>query len=442
MSDETRRPAAAPAPLPDAANLEWLRKRARRRLRELKRTRPDARLADAQLDVARHHGFPSWRALKAHVDALTLHGQLFDAARAGDVARLTALLDAHPDALHARAKPYEWTLLHAAAHAGQLAAVELLLQRGLDPNARERGDDTYAMHWAAAAGHLDVVRRLADAGGDVVGRGDDHELEVIGWATCWDGCDDAAHRAVADFLVSRGARHHIFSAIALDLADEVRRIVAADPAALHRRMSRNENHQLPLHFAVQKGRPAMVALLLALGADPLGVDGSGMSAAVDATAPHADRPLMEAIRTLTSAELRSAERGRRPARGSALDLLAALALGEHDTAARLVRENPALLEPDAGVLHLMAKRGDAPAVRWLLQRGADPSGRWSHWDAEVTPLHLAALGGHADVARLLLDAGADPRIRDSKHDGDARDWAEFFRRQEIVDLLATHEARS
>ena len=111
-----------------------------------------------------------------------------------------------------------------------LGGVNLLLDRGLDPNARERGDKTYAMHWAAAAGDLPVVRRLADAGGDVVGRGDDHELEVIGWATCWEDCDDDAHRAVANFLVSRGAKHHIFSAIAMGLGDEVRRIVRRIPA--------------------------------------------------------------------------------------------------------------------------------------------------------------------------------------------------------------------
>jgi len=372
---------------------------------------------------------------------MTDETRLFDAARAGDVDALRAQLDEDPDRLHARSAPYGWTLLHAAAHAGRLATVELLLRRGLDPNAREQGDDTSAMHWAAAAGHPDVVRCLADVGGDVVGHGDDHELEVIGWATCWDGCDDAAHRAVADFLVQRGARHHVFSAIALDLADELRRIVAASPGALSRRMSRNENHQLPLHFAVRMDRPAMVALLLELGADPLGVDGSGMSAAAYATTPHTDRALMQAIRALTSAERRSAERGQRPARGIALDLVAALALGEHETAARLARESPGLLEPAAGVLHLMAKRGDAPAVRWLLQHGADPNGRWDHWDAGVTPLHLAALGGHAEVARALLDAGADPHVRDGKHDGDARGWAEFFGRREILELLAAREAR-
>ena len=192
----------------------------------------------------------------------------FDAARAGDAARLTALLDEKPERLHARVEPYGWTLLHVAAHAGHLPVVDLLLERGLDPNEREHGDRTYAMHWAAAAGHLDVVRRLADAGGDVVGSGDDHGLEVIGWASCWEGCDDDAHRAIVDLLLSRGARHHVFSAVAMDLGDELRRIVAADPAALELPMSRNEGFQHPLHLAARMNRPAMAALLLELGADP------------------------------------------------------------------------------------------------------------------------------------------------------------------------------
>ena len=407
--------------LPDSPDIEWLRKQAKRRLGELRKTAPTARLADAQFDLAKEYGFTSWRALKAHVDSLTVDGRLFEAARSGDVDSLAALLDTYPEKLQVRNRPYEHTLLHLAASAGHLAAVDLLLRRGLDVNAREKGDNTYAMHWAAAAGHLAVVRRLADAGGDVVGRGDDHELEVIGWATGWDGCDDATHRAVADFLVDRGARHNIFSAIAMELANEVRRIVAADPSALARPMSHNEDYQQPLHFAVRKQLPRMVALLLELGADPLARDASGMPAAAYATAPDIDRSVMETLR----------------ARGTT-DLLTMVALGDWEAAAGLLHDNPGLVAPggaSAGVLHLMAKRGDTAAVKWLLDHGVNPSVRWAHWDAEVTPLHLAILGDHPEVVRLLLKAGGDPEIRDSKHDGDARGWAEFFQRREIIELL-------
>jgi ankyrin repeat protein len=369
-------------------------------------------------------------------DSLAVNELVVAAVRAGDTDALSELLDQYPDRLHLRTEPYEQSLLHLAAFAGHLRVVDLLLTRGLDVNVRERGDNTYAMHWAAAAGHLDVVSRLADRGGDVVGHGDDHALDVIGWATCWNGCDDAAHRAVADFLVSRGARHHIFSAIALGLADDVRRLVTADPAALNRRMSRNENHQLPLHFAVRMNQPAMVALLMDLGADPLAVDGSGFTAAAYAMAPDVDRRVMEAIRAMTAAELTSAVRGTRHPRGGPLDLMAALALGAWETATRLVREAPEVLQPaGAGVLHLMAKRNDRAAVQWLLDHGADVNARWNHWDAEVTPLHLAVLGGHAEIVRQLVQAGADPHIRDSKHDSDAIGWAEFFQRADLVQLL-------
>src|SRR5438105_14280900 len=343
MSEQTRGPAPAPLSLPDNPNLDWLRKQAKRRLEELRKADPTAQLAGAQFDLAKQYGFSSWRALKAHVDSLTVEGKLFEAARKGDVDTLTTLLDKYPDKLPARAKPYEWSLLHFAAHHGHLAAVDLLLRRGLDVNTREKGDNTYAMHWAAAAGHLDVVRRLADAGGDVVGHGDDHDLEVIGWATCWSETVDDAHRAIVDVLVRRGARHHIFSAIAMNLGEEVRRIVVADPAMLNRRQSRNEGNQPALHFAVRMNRPQMVALLLELGADPLAVDANGFPAAAYATTPGVDRGIMEAIRAMTAAELLSADRGHRMPNVEPMDVVAALALHDWESAARLTNAKPGVL---------------------------------------------------------------------------------------------------
>ncbi len=352
----------------------------------------------------------------------------FAAAHAGDVEGLRTLLGATTDAevRDARIAPYGWTLLHAAAHGGHLGAVDLLLARGCDPNVREDGDRTYAMHWAAAAGHLPVVQRLADAGGDVVGSGDDHELEVIGWATCWDGGDDTAHRAIADVLIDRGARHHVFSAVALGLEEELRRLAADVPMALQRRQSAHEARQTALHFAVRRNRPRTVALLLELGLDPRAPDADGYPASAYASTPDADRPLAETLR----------------ARG-ALDLPGALALREWDVAARLLTERRAThATPDlrAGALHLMAKRGDTEAMSWLLDQGADPNARWHHWNAEVTPLHLAALFGHAEAAGVLLDAGADPVARDSKHDGDAAGWAEHGGHPQLAQLLVQRAA--
>ena len=213
---------------------------------------------------------------------------------------------------------------------------------------------------------------------------------MIGWATCFDDC----HPDVAAFLLSRGARHHVFSAIACHLVGELR---ATD---VNRRMSRNEDHRLPLQFAVRRRAAGAVARLIELGADPLGVDGSGHIAADYAETPAIDRPAMRRS-AATEAELVSARRGRRAARLARHDVLAALALGDFG-----------LVERPADELPLMAKRGDVAAVLAARARG-EPGRALASLDAEVTALHLAALAGHADVVRILLAHGADPSVHDS-----------------------------
>jgi hypothetical protein len=70
--------------LPARPNLEHLRNEAKRLLQSLRRDDPDARLSDAQLQVARAYGFASWRQLKVHVDERSRQ-RVFEAARAGDV---------------------------------------------------------------------------------------------------------------------------------------------------------------------------------------------------------------------------------------------------------------------------------------------------------------------------------------------------------------------
>jgi len=153
-----------------------------------------------------------------------------------------------------------------------------------------------------------------------------------------------------------------------------------------------------------------------------------------------DRPVNEAIRRLVLAELSGAGGARRIARDGTIALVACLSLDDRATSERLVRDDAGLLR--GGALHLLAKRGDASAVRWMLDHGADPNARWMHWDAEVTPLHLTSFSDCDECARLLLAAGADPRVRDGKHDGDATGWAEHFGREGLRRLLQAHVTAS
>jgi ankyrin repeat protein len=149
---------------------------------------------------------------------------------------------------------------------------------------------------------------------------------------------------------------------------------------------------------------------------------------------------MEKVRGMISVEFLSAQRGERPVRSNPLDLVALLALGEWAMAAQLILENPQLSEAGGGVLHLMAQRNDIKAVKWLLERNADPNARWADGDVELTPLHLAAARGHADVVRVLLAGGADVTIRDTKHGAEAIGWARYFKQPEIVKILEDHAA--
>ena len=152
------------------------------------------------------------------------------------------LLTREPGLAHER---YSGTTgLHAAVNHPE--AVRLLLQHGANPNARDEGDNALPLHFAAGGGPLESVRLLLDAGSDVHGVGDLHQMDVIGWATIF----AEARRDVVDLLVARGACHHVFTAIALGDVDLLRRVVEDDPKALTRRLSGFEQEQTPLHYVI------------------------------------------------------------------------------------------------------------------------------------------------------------------------------------------------
>ncbi|KAK8167605.1 ankyrin repeat-containing domain protein, partial [Phyllosticta citribraziliensis] len=95
--------------------------------------------------------------------ALDLAAKLFDLARAGDAATLSAYLSAGvPANLTNHAGD---TLVMLAAYHGRDAAVRALLQCGADANTiNGRGQSPLA--GAVFKGHVDVVRALVEAGAD------------------------------------------------------------------------------------------------------------------------------------------------------------------------------------------------------------------------------------------------------------------------------------
>ena len=282
--------------LPERASLEYLKKLAKDRLAALRHADPKAKLTTALLDVARDHGFASWRALKTEVDRRQARNLalFFEACTNGNVDELRSLLAIEPGLIHARqTNVYGGTGLHAAAGRGRLDATRLLLEHGADPNARDTGDNAYPLHFAAGYGHLETVRALLDAGADVYGFGDLHEADVIGWAAGWGSPKDTRWDVMA-LLLERGARHHIFSAIAAGDLDAIRKLVEQNPDALDRRMSRFEQGQTPLHFAIARKRHDILDLLIELGADVEAEDRNGQTALASAML-RGDRKAMQRL---------------------------------------------------------------------------------------------------------------------------------------------------
>jgi len=486
MNSEHTPAARSARALPARPNLEHLKNEAKQCLKALRAQHPNAQLTEAQLAVARDYGFASWRALKTHVDEVTrkrvfaaarggdvetvrrafeggfdpsltdddgrtIHqigkaggnqaiellardfqerrdrpaaveqavDAILDAAEKGRADELGRLLDAHPDLIDARGCGF-WgrTALHMAAWRNRSACVRLLLDRGADARIRDYGDNAYALHFAAEAADFDVVTLLVEAGSDVIGEGDDHQVGVLGWATCF----GRVREDVAAYLLAHGARLNLWSAIALDRAEDVRGFIMGDSSLLGARMSRNEHHRTPLHHAAAKNRPRMVRLLLDLGAEANAVDAIGATALTTASQEHADPAIVSML----------------AAAGAKVDFLSALYLERYETAEAMLKDDPARLGPDGRdtiALHLSVSKRNAAAVRWLIAHGVDVNAKRNLWDCNATALHMTAESGAIDMARMLLDAGADPNIHDDKYDATVLGWAEYCEQPQIAALV-------
>jgi ankyrin repeat protein len=341
------------------------------------------------------------------------------AAQSGDLDALRAGLDAHPEWIDALGGGFEKaTALHLAVLRNQHAATRLLIERGADLNRRDFPDNAAPLHFAAVHGDLETIRLLVEAGADVDGKGDDHGVGVLGWATCFVD----VRQEVAAYLLDHGAKLNLWTAIALDRADDLRAMIAGDRSLLSARMTRNQHRCTPLHHAVRKNRPRIVQLLLELGADPNARDATGATALTTASEVSADPGIVAAL----------AGAGLKP------DLLTVVNMGRYGEAEAMLRDDPSRIGPDGSdtiALHVAVSKRNLAAIRWLLAHGVDVNAKRTMWDLNHSALHMTTESGAIEIARLLLDAGADPNVRDDRHHATALGWAEFFGREDMAELI-------
>ena len=344
---------------------------------------------------------------------------ILSAVQSGNVSELDTLLDTRPELIDAMGGGLKKaTALHLAVLRNHHAVVQLLIERGADLDPRDFPDNATPLHFAAVHGELETIRLLVEAGADVDGKGDDYEVGILGWATCF----QKVREDVANYLLAHGATLNLWAAIALDRADDVRAMITPQPTLLESRMSRNQHRRTPLHHAAAKDKPTIVRLLLDLGADPRATDATGATPMTTASQEGAGPEVIDALL----------------AAGTPLDFLTAINLGRYDEAEAMLRDDPRRLGPegrDTIALHLAVNKKNAKSIRWLVAHGVAVSAKRMMWDCNHTALHMTVESGSIELAKLLLDAGADPNIRDDKYIATALGWAQYFGREDLAALI-------
>jgi ankyrin repeat protein len=365
-----------PEALSARPNLDWLRKTAKQLLRELRTRDRNARLADAQLALARQYGFPSWRALKAQVDRLHDAVAPDPATIEQEVARfLRHVGEGRIDAVRA-----------------MLATTPQLVNRvGPHPF---WGGRPQALHVSIETTRRDVFDLLLAAGADVDG---DNRLYEH-WSPLMITYDKE-RPDMREALLARGARIGVVEALMAGDDEAVRRMLHRGKAAL----PPGPNGGSILAFA----RTAYaIDRLLELGA-PIDIQDRWETTPMEAMSRLGPRGqhLVEHLRS----------------RGVAVPPEAHARTGDKDAIASMLAADPRLIQNDDIILAAV-EFGHRELAQWLIDRGANPNAR-SRIGSEGTALHSAAFEGNLEMVKLLVAAGADIRALDREYHGTPEGWA-------------------
>jgi ankyrin repeat protein len=355
--------------LPSRPDLEWLKKTARQRLRSLRATKPQARLADAQFELAREYGFSSWRSLKAYVDRA----------------------NAAPGGTSAMPDDAEVGAFLNAVGSGRIDEVRSSIGRtprlvnAVGPHPFW-GGRPQALHVAIETSRLDMFEFLLSAGADIDGSNDEYEQSSPLMLTfLW------KQPVMGERLLALGAK--VGLAEALLLADDARvasMLSGGDPAVPRYRPNGGS-------ILAMARTPFAIDRLLELGA-PRDLPDRWGSPPLDAIS-RLGRPGLPLVRHLM-------------ARGFEASAQEYARMGDRARLERLL-----ISQPDRGDLddafRNAAAFGHHELAEWLLSRGANVSSRPA--DGGMTALHSAAWEGDMRMVKLLVAAGADLHARDREH---------------------------
>jgi ankyrin repeat protein len=436
----------------------------------------------------------------------------------GDAAIIAALINAGADPNEHL--PLGRTPLMATARTGNVEAIKVLLDHGADPNVKETLRGTTALMWAADEAHPAAVQFLIQRGADInarsnpaprgrgpaLGKANDPRKQVAaqgaalaagqaldlnqlrqvtegGGAQAAQGQRGAAAgqrgaaggRGTVATAAGRGAGRAVDEAApagADDQGDD-----AAVAAGFFRRPPPNDGGVLtPLIYAARANDIESVKVLLAAGVDINQVSGYGWSPLLVATQnryyklgafllDHGANPNLTNKGGWTPLYLatdnRNIENGDYPVRKGDMDHLDFIKLlldkgadvnarVKDSTETRTVFTNQWLDENGATAFLRASQSGDVTLMKLLLAHGADPN---INTMLGVTPLQVAAGVGwvegityewgekeNLEAVKLLLDLGAD--VNEQANTGrTAMHGAAHKGRPDVVQILFDHGAR-
>jgi ankyrin repeat protein len=152
--------------LPLRPDLDWYRKAAKKNLRTLRSRDPKAKLAVAQLSVARKHGFASWRELKNRIESLSAPVDattFIEAIRKGDQKTVAKLLMSNPSLVNG-CDAHGAPALTVAVGEDEPSIVRLLLDHGADVTARYGRSAHTPLSWAMTIGSYKAANVLLKSG--------------------------------------------------------------------------------------------------------------------------------------------------------------------------------------------------------------------------------------------------------------------------------------